>query len=442
MLLVAVIAVGALLRVLLVVWSPRPEGYVYDFYHRGVLIAWRRRGLPVAADCWQCYHPPLFYLVSLPLLAVGKVIHKVFPAAGGAELRALAVLPLACGTACVYFGYRTLRLLRFDAAFVAIGTGFLLTLPVLFFSTYGVEADILLAALMCALTFYATRYTLRPTSQTAPMAAGLGLLAGLAVATKYSGLVAVPFIAGVFVDVGLVRRRYARMFRHGVVALVVVAAVGSWKYIDNVRRYGNPLFANGSALAGFDVLSSPAHASRYDLSSFQLGALFALTRPDAPEGRLTDLPVYRSFWSTMYGLTWNDLGMFSEPSRHGDRWGTYPAKYVPAGLACSVLLLGLVPTALAVGGLAVAGARRAMRPMLAVSMWTMLAYLPWALRQDEWSLKPKYLVFLALPYCTYALLGLKAAARFLPWPVVTALTLAWTVSLCCTAVYLAWFAVG
>src|SRR5215213_8911423 len=93
-----VIAIGAVLRVLLVLGSPRPYGYVFDFYHLAVEFAWWERRLPDAADCWQCYHPPLFYVVSLPLFAIGRVLHKVIPSAQGVELRVLSVLPLVCGT--------------------------------------------------------------------------------------------------------------------------------------------------------------------------------------------------------------------------------------------------------------------------------------------------------------------------------------------------------
>src|SRR5260221_13563507 len=65
-------AVG--LRALLVTFSPAPFGYVWDFYHEGVRVLYETGRLPLATDCWQCYHPPLFYVVGWPFYAFGRWI--------------------------------------------------------------------------------------------------------------------------------------------------------------------------------------------------------------------------------------------------------------------------------------------------------------------------------------------------------------------------------
>ena len=59
-LLFAIVAIALALRVLLAVESPTPYGYVFDFYHEGVQRMYALGRLPIASDCWQCYHPPVF----------------------------------------------------------------------------------------------------------------------------------------------------------------------------------------------------------------------------------------------------------------------------------------------------------------------------------------------------------------------------------------------
>ena len=57
-----------------------------------------------------------------------------------------------------------------------------------------------------------------------------------------------------------------------------------------VGRYGHAFFANGPAITGFR-LSERILNTQYEFTTFRLGALIALTRPDAPSGMLTALCV-------------------------------------------------------------------------------------------------------------------------------------------------------
>ena len=51
----------------------------------------------------------------------------------------------------------------------------------------------------------------------------------------------------------------------------------------------------------------------------------ALTRNEVPPGYLTDLPFYRSVWTTLHAMAWSDMSFFSDPSRHGFRRNRIPA---------------------------------------------------------------------------------------------------------------------
>src|SRR5262249_62050325 len=81
------------------------------------------------------------------------------------------------------------------------------------------------------------------------------------------------------------------------IALVTCAAIGSWKYIDNIERSPTPLFANGSAQQGFVASNRTWYWREYDFHSLRIGELVKLAHGRVPPGHLTDLPFYHSVWT-------------------------------------------------------------------------------------------------------------------------------------------------
>jgi hypothetical protein len=98
--------------------------------------------------------------------------------------------------------------------------------------------------------------------------------------------------------------------------------------------------------------------------------------------------------------------MFSEPSRHGDPSRPYPRKLIPWWLVMSVILLGLLPGALALVGVAVSARNRMLWPLIALCAVTLGTYFWWVLSQSSWGLKTKYILFLALPATAFAMQAL------------------------------------
>jgi hypothetical protein len=411
-LLIALLVAAIVLRICLVAFSPTPFGYVWDFYYEGVRFLYAHGRLPLASDCWQCYHPPLFYLLGWPFYALGHWI------AGGTEedaaLRWLAALPLACSAVTVYYGYRLLRLFRSRGGVLVIGVALLLTFPCLFMSSYGAEADILVTAILSALIFYLTRDAAigPPTNLAATVR--LGVLAGLAAATKYSGLVGVATILGVFGVHALAGRR--RTVALGDIALVaaICAVIGGWKYVDNFKWYGTPFQANGSAAQGFSLRARDGFRSNYEFGTFHIHDLLEVVGEHAPAGELTRLPVYRSVFTTLHGLAWSDMNFFSEPTRHGDPRRPYPAKRQVWAITASVLVLGLVPEGLAFVGVAVTLRRRSFTPAVIFTVLGLTSYVWWLLGQTDWGLKTKYLLFLLPPGVLFAAAGLAWTWRHAP----------------------------
>ncbi|MEO8483751.1 MAG: hypothetical protein ABI634_16190 [Acidobacteriota bacterium] len=400
---------AVILRVLLILNGPA-SGYVWDFYQDGVARLYAQGHLPLSTDCWQCYHPPLFYWLGWPFYAVGAWLDP-----GGDDLawRMMAGEALLSVGMLVYYGVRLLRLFGCRRGSLAAGVCLLLTAPILFIVSDGPDADVLVAALLSGFTFHATRVFGRPGSFRAADAVGLGLLVGLAMATKYSGLIAL-LTAAVLIGVRFIEgpNRTATV-RRGATVLFLALAIGGWKYVDNYRRYGTLMFANGSAAEGFTVAARPAH-DRYQFMSIRLGALSTLYGRDAPAGQLTDFPVYRSVLTTLHAQVWSDMSLFTVRGRHGDPDHIYPTRNVPVPLTMTLVVLGFVPELLALLGVIVSARRRTVRPLLVFTAVVLATYVWWFLPQVRWALKTKYLLGLLPIGVVFALIGQAWLTRRLP----------------------------
>jgi len=397
------------LRTLLVLESPTPYGYVWDYYHDGVRVLFDEGRLPLAEDCWQCYHPPFFYLVGLPFYAVGRGLS----AAATLGLRLTAGLAMVAAAVVVYFGSRLLRLFGCQGASYLLGLALLTVAPILFISSYGAEADIVVTAILGALFYYLTKYASAPAAAGTRDVVVIGVLAGLAMATKYSGLTGLA-TAGLVMGFQLLRGSgLRRTVGHGIAILGLCLAVGGWKYVDNVGRYGQVFHANGSASEGLS-LDARDEGADYEFTTLRLAALARLFGRDAPPGDLTTFAVYRSVPTALHALVWSDMSFFSVRSRHGAPGDPYPYKSIPVWLTMAVIVLGLVPEALAVVGLVVSFRRPSLVPLLAATFVTIAAYLWWVVPQESWALKTKYILALLPIGVLYSVIGQAWLERHLP----------------------------
>lgn len=441
--LLLLLMLAAAARVALLVSAPTPYGYVCDFYHQGAQLWYDLGRLPASTDCWQCYHPPLYYILAYPLLALGR---RATGAKAPGDLYAdpalpyLAILPILCSLVIGWYSYRILRLFRIGGFSRIAAFSIVLVFPCLFISFFAPEADIVLTAVLAPFLYHLLRFHARRKRPTLQLAIGLGVLSGLAMATKYSGLVALA-VAGEIVALRLLfGPKRLRAIRDGAVILLLALAVGSWKYVDNYKKYGNPFFANGPAAQGFFLGRKDMHWDSYEFFSFRLGKVLKLAGPEAPRGTLNDFPVYRSVWTSLYAQGWGDMSFFSEPSRHGDGAGHYPKKGTPLWLVGAVLVFGLVPTILAILGFLAAGARRPFQPLALLAVTTLGIYLQWVASQQAWALKTKYILFLLPVYALYAVVGLRKIRRLAPGWAYTLAVVLLIASVGLTQVYLFFFA--
>lgn len=396
-LLVVVAGLAVVLRVLLVIDGPA-YGYVWDFYQQGVAVLATQHRLPIASDCWACYHPPLYYVLGWPFYAIGRWIA---PANDAVATRMLAGLSLASVGVVIYYTVRLLRLAGIRGSALAFTVIVTLSVPILFISSDAPEADIVATAILSACLFHLVRVFGGSGAVARRDAIGLGILAGLAAATKTNGLVALACAGVLLVPRVVARGARRRAVLTGVVIVAVAAAIGGWKYVDNARRHGTPFFANGSAAQGFALTDRGDAASTYELATVRPAALRSAYERSV-RGQLTDLPVYRSVPTTLYAQVWGDMGIFSVSGRHGAPGDPYRSKRIPPWLPMTVVALGLVPGMLAIAGFGLSLRRPALRPIAAFVMLTIAAYVWWLLPQARWALKAKYILSLLPASAVYA----------------------------------------
>ncbi|MDK2972387.1 MAG: hypothetical protein PWP23_2142 [Candidatus Sumerlaeota bacterium] len=419
LLLLGFVLVALLLRIPLALNCPQPWGYAYDEYHEGVAYLFYNGELPPSEACWQCYHPPVFYVAGYPFYYAGVKYYlerygpEVLQANPRAPAKFLNFLSFLAAMTTVVYACRILRLYRVQGMAFVWGVALLMVFPRLFISSWSAEADIVLTAIMTALLFYLLRYAMLPDPVPWRLPIVLGVLCGLAMATKYNGLAGLATAGAVTLARGVRTRRFARMFADGPVILLICLLIGSWKYTDNIEKFGTPLFANGSAAQGFSI-DKEYRWDIYDFASFRYGDVLDSMGPDAPPGQLTELPVYYSVWTSLHALAWTDMGMFTVGGRHGAPWDMYPHRAMPLWPAAALLALALLPNALALLGAGLTIHRRQTLPLLLLTVITTLAYFQWVLSQTAWALKAKYILFLLPVYLVYVLLAMRWIERKAP----------------------------
>ena len=435
---VVLLAAAVLLRVLLFVYSPTAEGYVWDFYSVGVRVLADTGRLPQPEACWQCSHPPLFYAIGWPLFVLGRA---VAPGSDEWAIRSLGLISLAASSATVYYGYRLLGLLEAPAWGRVVGLALLLVFPCLFIGTNGPDGDILLTGLLSAAIFFLARYARAPDEASLVDVLRLGALCGLAAATKYSGLVGLASAGGLLLLHLLAGVSRRKTVRDGLIILAVTILVGGWKYADNYARYHTLFYEVGSAGEGFALRERPPINPAYEFTTFRLAEVRRLLPPSTIRGSLTQFPVYSSVLTTLHAQAWGDMSFFSVPGRHGDESDPYPLKAIPRRVSMTVLELGLIANLLAVVGGGLLLTRWRGRALLIYSAIGLAASVWWFLPQTTWALKTKYVLFLLPVYVACLVTALEWLVRRAP-PVALGALAVCAALIIVTHLYLGLFAVG
>lgn len=317
-----VLIIGMALRIAAGIVTPAK--HAYDDHMEPTRIIVMQGRLPQPKDCWSCYQPPLYYVLSAAVfqatktIAIGCGVPKMDITAIGQK--AIQVISIVAGCVTLLLCRLILRRVAAWPPLVeAAGLAFVAFLPVhirmsAMATNDGLTYAFATAAIYAVLRTEANRWSAFGCLVT-------GALCGAAVLTKaygwiplftvcsYAGYCAIRGIGGR--DEGEARKRgsaargpeagrtrNARPSRWRGVALVTLAALATsiWPAVRNLAIYGKPHVDNYEIFATQQRLQPPGSWSRISFHDLRLAALFA-----HPWLHMATLD---SFWTEMYARTW------------------------------------------------------------------------------------------------------------------------------------------
>ena len=278
--------------------------------------------LPAADVASQGYHPPLYYLLAAPFVALADV--------RGAELLSLGLsvanlwlLARLVATTPLIVSETTRRHALAFAAF----------LPQFVIFGLFVSNDTLSYLVGTAFLFAAFAYIERPTIG---WLMALAAILGVGLLTKGTFLAFLPVAAGIVVAVAWRRRVGAkRALGQAALCLAVACALGSYKFVENYRRFGRPIVHNLDFPSNAKVGEAGAIVGVASFADFDVPRL--VVAPFERRRTLHSVPLL------LYATTWYSYirdSNFGRIRRTGWKW--------VASLLC---LAGIVPTALGLIGL-------------------------------------------------------------------------------------------
>ena len=322
------------------------------------------RAIPWADQGWSYFHPPLYYVLASPLATLGS---------GDVLMRGLALFGSAAslGTA----GLAAL-VVRWNApgrpGLALFGFCAVALLPVHVYVSPMPGNEMLL----CLLTAAAAALLVANERRARPRLladAATGLLVGLCLLAKFSGLVPLVGLVAAVVARPLLSPQPASALPRALARAALIAgvavAVASPYYARNLQTFGTPFQKSNdfSLVADVERHQPPGERSWRDFVQLS-PRLFSQPDPLAPH-------LIRSIWGTLYVSTWADVyratDVATTPARQRRAWRVNGA----------MALLGILPSALVLAGAALCardawrGRRRAVGiPMLMLAGATLGAW--------------------------------------------------------------------
>lgn len=340
------------------------------------------RGLPWPDQGWSYFHPPLYYAIGWLLAQARDTDVLVRGLALVSSAASLLVAALAAWLTRRAAPERP-WLAPFAFGAVAFLPAHLILCPM---PNNELLRTLLAAASLCV--FVANERREKPRLA---MDAAAGALAGLALLTKFSGVLPV-LTAGVslLLRAALERRSFPRAVLRASVIAGVALVVALPYYQRNLATFGTPfqLSRDYPLVARVEGKQQPGSRSLADFLRLP-PRLFLDPSPQAPH-------MLRSVWGTVYADVWADV------FRESDEERAIRADPTAGPMAA----LGLLPTALFFAGawLALRDVRRGRRravylPLLVHGVAVLAAFSVFAWRVPIWSaLKSSYLLGLSLPF--------------------------------------------
>lgn len=375
------------LRIALFYFSPTYNGYVYDFYSGAINLIIENGRIIDADDCFICYHPQLFPII-------GAIIVKTVSALGGdyeTQYSVIGIFTIFISLVFCLFSYGIYRLYHKENNALNLTVwALILFLPLVFISSYSIEADLLVATLIIMSIYfflvYQDKFELKPLIYSS-------ICVGLAAFTKYSGLICF-FVLGLFLLINFWKDRRVAIFYRGCLFATICFVIGGYPYVHNVTKFGTPFKGN------YAWHSDKYFLDQYNFTRLDVGDIVKVIEykfDGVGDKRLHTFPAYNNdVLSSLYGQLWTDFSFFSSYGRHGGglvhAWGLYKSKNIPIQLVQPLLYLGLIPVFLSIIGLLVIIRKKQAAVLMSFALVTMAVYFEWMIGSDAWMIKSKYLM--------------------------------------------------
>jgi 4-amino-4-deoxy-L-arabinose transferase-like glycosyltransferase len=278
---------------------PRSMGFDTQGHERYIQFIQEKGTLPSAKDGWEMYQPPMYYAASAFLLNVVGV-----SVAENDASFLLRSVNCAVGLAQCWLALLCLRLL-FPKNSAAQAAGLLIVAflpPHLYLSQYVTNEP--LSGLFVTAAFYLCLRALRAEKENLYLYLGIGIAMGLAMLTKFSSLLAIPFFPAALGLRLLSCKNYTLrgwLKNLGIIVLACVVVCG-WHYGHVWAQFGKPIVGNWETAAPFAWWQDPGFRTSTYYCSF---------------GQSLASPLFsgfHSFTDGFYSTLWGD-GLISGSTR-------------------------------------------------------------------------------------------------------------------------------
>lgn len=269
-----------------------PPNNAFDNHFEPIFLIMNYGIIPAKDACLQCYHPPIFYLIS-------AMIGKLFTYMGANNTQILKILQFVC---CVYgiltvgIIYLILKKIQLSDFSRLVAFGTICFLPRHIYMS-AMNSNDTISYLFVAICIYLILITIEQKYSMISLIT-LSVAITITIFTKYTALVIIPMVLTVFL-VGFSHLPAAIRIKHGimmVLAFLMPLLILSAYTFSNVKNYGNALPWNLK-------LEDPSVRQPRDeggVSFITFKPWESIKTPILVPGKLN------SFWTLIYSGMWFD----------------------------------------------------------------------------------------------------------------------------------------
>ena len=282
---------GSLLRILLC-WS-NPPGNFFDNHFEPILLIMKTGAIPGKNDCWQCFHPPVFYWISA---MAGHAATHLGIASLPRLLKFFQFVVCFYGILTLVILYLILNKLPLSnfSRLLAFGTACFLPRHIYMSA---INSNDTISYLFVALSIYLLLVAIEKKFPFF-LLLSVSIVISATLFTKYTSFVVLPVVLIVFVS--LVHKRLfaspKQAFLSFVLMIVVPVTILSANLIWNKKHYGSSLPWNVSR--SDPSLIQPRDTEHFDFLTFKPWE--SIDRPIIVPRRM------HSFWTLVYTGMWFD----------------------------------------------------------------------------------------------------------------------------------------